>query len=198
MELLKGQLSGDVMRQLTQQIGAQSTDQTEEAVNGVLTTLVTALSRNAQSPQGLEALTGALSRDHDGSLLDNLSGFLSGTLSNVNPRAINGAGILNHILGNKQNQVEQTVGKATGMSGAQIGMLMLKLAPLVLSVLGKNQRQSSESSIGGLLSSTVQNQRSNQSGAFGFLERMLDADGDGSIIDDVAEMGLKTLFSNRR
>lgn len=198
MEMLKSQLNGDVMRQLTQQIGAQSTDQTENAVNGVLTTLVTALSRNTQSPQGLESLTNALTRDHDGSLLDNISGFLSGTLSNVNPNAINGAGILGHILGNKQNQVEETVGKATGMSAAQIGSLMLKLAPLVLSVLGKNQGQSSGPSLGGLLENTVQNQRSNQSGGFGFLERLLDSDGDGSIIDDVAQIGLKTLFSNRR
>ncbi|HRF38840.1 MAG TPA: DUF937 domain-containing protein, partial [Saprospiraceae bacterium] len=66
-------------------------------------TLVSALARNASTEQGAAALSNALDRDHDGSILSNLAGLLGGQAPAQDNRALNGAGILNHILGDRQS-----------------------------------------------------------------------------------------------
>ncbi len=199
MQLLQGQINGDLVNQLTREIGADSPEQTESAINGVLSTLVTALSRNTAQPDGASALLGALSQTHDGSILDDVMGFLGGQRQPDNPAILNGAGILRHILGGQQPQVQQAVGKASGLDAAQIGQLMIKLAPLVMGVLGMLQRRNGLGSdgLGQLLSGTVQQQRQQNPGT-GMFEKLLDADGDGSVIDDIANFGLKALFGNKR
>jgi len=199
MQILQRQIDDQVVRQLTNQIGARSTEQTETAIQGVLSTLVTALSRNAANPQGAEALAGALSTTHDGSILEDVVGFLSGQRQAANPSMLNGAGILQHVLGGRQHQVEQNVGRATGLNAGQIAQLMMKLAPVVLGVLGQLQRKQGLNSqgLGQFLNTSVQEQRQQNPG-LGFIEKMLDADGDGSVMDDIAGIGLKALFGRKQ
>ena len=50
-------------------------NQTVSALSAVVPTLLTALKGNSQSKLGQKQLATALEKDHDGSLLDNLSGF---------------------------------------------------------------------------------------------------------------------------
>ena len=76
---------------------------------GGLPILLAALNRNASNPAGAAALHGALERDHDGSILDNLGGFLG------NAQAGPGAGILKHVLGERQESTAQAVGAASGL-----------------------------------------------------------------------------------
>ena len=68
--------------------------------------LVGAMQRQAASPTGLDALAGALDRDHDGSILDDIGGFLGsgGTVGR-------GAGILGHVLGARQDNVAASAGQ---------------------------------------------------------------------------------------
>lgn len=198
-ELLQGQISGDLIGQLTREIGAQSPQQTETAVNGILSTLVTALSRNASTPSGAEALLGALSQTHDGSILEDLMGFIGGQRQASNPAMLNGAGILQHILGGNQTQVQHAVGKASGLNAGQIANLMIKLAPVVMGVLGSLQRkkQMNAPELGRYLNGSVQQHR-DQNPGFGLIEQILDGNGDGSIIDDIAKIGFGALFGNKR
>lgn len=198
IELLQGQLDDNLIQQLSQHIGAQSTEQTEAAASGIISTLVAGLNKNASTPEGANALVSAIDRDHDGSILEDVAGFLLGGKQASNANALNGAGILGHILGGKQSNVSDMIGKATGMDSGQITKLMISLAPMVLAALGKARSKEGlgVENIGSVLSGSV-NSPVNQRQEMGVLQRFLDADGDGSVMDDIADMGMK-FFLNRK
>ena len=79
IELLQGQLDENLIQQLSQHIGAESTEQTEAAASGIISTLVAGLNKNAATPDGATALVSAIDRDHDGSILEDVAGFLLGS-----------------------------------------------------------------------------------------------------------------------
>jgi hypothetical protein len=148
-----------------------------------------AMERNASTPEGAQGLMGALSSKHDGSILDNLGGLFGGGVDdNVKT---DGAKILNHVLGQKQSGVEQVIGQKAGLDSSSVGNILQVAAPILMGVLGQQSRQNNVSNpsqltglLGGLLGGNdTQNEQS-------FLEKILDADGDGSVIDDVAGMVL--------
>ena len=201
IELLRGKLDSNFINQLSQQIDEDDPEQTEAAASGIISTLVAGLSNNVAQPGGDTALLSAIERDHDGSIMDDIGGFIFGNKQAQNPNTLNGAGILDHILGGKKSKVQDMVGNATGMDKSKILKLMITLAPLVLAAIGKaRNKQQSQGSQGGfnvrdLLSGTVQSQ-TNQGKEMGMLERFLDRDGDGQIMDDIATMG-KNIFLKR-
>jgi|SRR6187431_46868 len=198
IELLQGQLDDNLINQLSQSIGGASPEQTQAAASGIISTLVAGLNKNAASPDGANALVSALDRDHDGSILNDVAGFLLGNRQTDNAKTLNGAGILEHILGNKQSNTTDMLGKATGLDSSQIMKLMISLAPMVLAALGKAKKEQglNETSIGDLLSGSVKSQV-NKNQEMGLLTRFLDADGDGSVMDDIANMGMK-FFLNKK
>jgi len=201
-DLLQGNLPDGVLDLLTQQIGAQNKQQTQTAASGVVNSIIGALNRNTNNPQGAEALASALDRDHDGSILEDVVGMLSGKRKAQNNSMLNGAGILKHVLGAKQGGVIDMISKISGLSGNQSGSLLTTLAPLILGALGKQKRQRNmnASGVSDFLTKTVQGHAS-KNAQMGLVEKFLDRDGDGSILDDVAGIGLKTLgniFRRRR
>jgi hypothetical protein len=154
-----------------------------------LPVLMQAMKRNASSPQGAEGLLSALNNQHDGSILDNIGGLFQG---GVDANVLNdGSKILGHVLGGKQQNVENAIGARAGMDSSSVANILKIAAPLLLGMLGKQTKENNindssglEDLLGGLLSgNSSKNEQS-------FLESILDADGDGSIIDDVAGMVL--------
>ena len=81
-------------------------------------------------------------QDHDGSILDDIAGYVQGT-SNLSPRMTDGNGILEHVLGSRQPQVQQTLSSQTGLSMSSIAQLLPILAPIVMGMLGRQARQTS-------------------------------------------------------
>ena len=75
---------------------------------------------------------------------------------------------------------------------------MIALAPMVLAALGKMRTQQGMNAegIGSVLSGTVQSQV-NQKQEMGLLGRLLDSDGDGSVMDDIANLGMKFLLNRK-
>ncbi|MBK5106314.1 MAG: DUF937 domain-containing protein, partial [Burkholderiales bacterium] len=134
MESIAAQLSGAPMAQLSGQLGTDGRT-TQDAVKAALPLLLGALAKNSAAGGGAEALAGALDRDHDGSILDDLGGFLAGGASP------DGAAILGHVLGTREPTVQAGIGKATGLQKGQIAQLLQMLAPIVLGYLGKQKRQ---------------------------------------------------------
>jgi hypothetical protein len=101
MSTLFEQLAEQLGPTVTQQIGRSlgvGEEQAGSAVSAAVPMLLGGLARNTADPQGASALLGALDRDHDGSVLDDVGGFLGGG----GAATANGAGILEHVLGNKQ------------------------------------------------------------------------------------------------
>ncbi len=178
LDILTEQLGGDGLKAISRQLGLSQLD-TGRALSATLPTLLGALAKNSSNQQGAEALTNALQRDHDGSIFDNLSGFLGNAASGP------GDGILKHVLGDRRASVENSLSKNSGLGAEQIGQLLTMVAPLVMGALGKAQRQEGLDAAG--VSNLLAGERKRvvrESSAMGFLS-LLDSDGDGSVLDDV-------------
>lgn len=198
LELLQGQLDENLVDKLSEQIGGADRQQTANAAQGIMSSLVTALAKNASTPEGAANLNNALEQDHDGSLLGNLADMFSGgNVPQTQARAANGTGILGHLLGNNQGGVAEMVSKMSGLDTNKTGNLMTMLAPMVMGMLGQQKKQQGLD-IGGiasLLSGTVTQQRQSGNPLMDMASRFLDQDGDGSAVDDIAGMVGKGLLS---
>ncbi|MCP3897235.1 DUF937 domain-containing protein, partial [Moraxella sp.] len=195
MDLLNGQLSDGMLDMLSQQMGGADKEQTAAAASGIMSTLMGALAKNASTEDGAQSLNNALENDHDGSILDDVMGMLSG--QNAKPehsKMLNGGGILKHLLGDRQGGAIDMISKMSGLSSGNTGNLMSMLAPLVMGTLGQQKRQSGLD-VGGLMSllSGTVGGRKDKDPMMGLVSSFLDKDGDGSIVDDVAGMGMKIL-----
>jgi len=192
------QLQGSGIDQIAAQLGLQPA-QAQSAVATALPLLMGALGRNAQQPQGAEALLGALQRDHmpaDGGL--NLEGLLGSVLGGGASPQTDGAGILGHIFGGATPQAANGLGQATGLDSGRSSQLLQILAPIVLSFLaqrflgGGNAAQ-----LGQALGEEHQQARA-EPGLSGLLGNVLDQDGDGQLgVGDLLKIGTG-LFSNTR
>jgi len=201
MDLVKGQLGQAAMQQIAKQLGGGANpQQVSTATDGILSTLMSALANNTKSQEGASSLLNALDNDHDGGILDNLEDLIGGNTSNINPRSANGAGILKHLLGNNQSSAIDMITKMSGLGGSQAGSLMTMLAPILMGTLGKQKSQQGLD-IGGLanlLNGQTHQRRSSGNPLFDMANKFLDADGDGSAVDDImSKVGgglLKSLF----
>ncbi|MCC6459777.1 MAG: DUF937 domain-containing protein [Saprospiraceae bacterium] len=174
MEILQGQLSDDVLNNLSAQIGADK-EQTATAANGIFATLLGGLANNASSETGLASLGSALDRDHDGSMLDDLMGMVGGMLQGGSEgaaapaaSALNGTGILGHILGDRQEAAAEHISQSSGLNMGQIMKLMPILAPIVMGVLGR-AKSSGGLDLGSLANILMGSAQGAQSGGFGDL-----------------------------
>ena len=184
LDLLADRIGGDNIGQIAGAIGADR-GATQSAVSAALPALLTALNRQTNTVSGAQNLAGALDRDHDGSLLDHLGGFLGGQLQG---KQADGGGILGHVLGGQRQQVEQGVAQASGLDMAQVSRLLPILAPIVMAALGRRKRQSGldEAGLSGILGEDAARAReAAPSGVIGALSGFLDRDGDGSVQNDL-------------
>jgi hypothetical protein len=190
MSQLMGALSelmgGDQVKQMSRQIGADESS-TQTAIAAALPLLLGALAKNAQTDEGAQSLHGALARDHDGGVLGNLGGLFG------NPEASPGAGILRHVLGQKQPAAEQAVARTSGLDPATVSRLLVMLAPVVMGVLGRTQRQRGLDTHGlsNLLGGERQQLAQESPDLMGLATRLLDRDGDGSITDELGGLAGK-------
>ena len=194
IEMLTQQLGNQQnLGQLSRQLGTDQTA-TQNAIGAALPVLLSALARNSAERSGAESLERALNK-HDGSVLDNLGGFLE------SPDVDDGEGILRHVLGDRRQSVETGVGKAAGLDMSMVAKLLPMLAPIVLGALGRQKREAGLNSTGlSELLGQERRQMEQASPAAGMLGKLLDQDGDGSVADDIAKMGtglLGSLFRKR-
>lgn len=195
MDLLKWQLSDGVINGMDSQLNIGNSQKTNAAAQTALSIMMSALAKNStSSPDALSGLAGALDRDHDGSILDDVMGLMTGKSQANNSKMMNGAGILGHLLGGKQNNAVDMLMKMSGLDQNQSLALMSKLAPMVLGVLGRVKKQNNMDS--GQLSDylkTSQQSFIKADNNRSIFEKLLDQDNDGSIADEVTSIGLKVL-----
>jgi len=186
MDMITQQLGSSMVDQMAKKIGGNN-DNVKRAAAVAVPMILSAIKRNASSQKGAEALAGALDKKHsDGGILGNLGGLLGGSSMK------DGGKILGHVFGNKQNNMQQQLGKATGLGGQGAGDLMSMLAPMVMGALGK-AKQGNNMGIGGLQDLLKNEQESiqrRQPKQAGMIEGMLDSDGDGDVdLGDILKKG---------
>ncbi len=186
LDLLNSPMGRQIINGVSSQTG-QPANKTGDLLSMAMPVLMGAMQRNASTPEGASGLLNALSSKHSGGILNDLGGLFEG---GVDQNVTNdGAGILGHILGGKQPAVENALSQKSGIDSGSVGEILKVAAPILMGVLGKQATQNNVSDANGLSSmlgglSGAQRGSKQQS----LIESFLDADGDGSILDDVAGM----------
>jgi hypothetical protein len=117
---------------------------------------------------------GALTQDHDGSILDNVGALFQ------EEKQAEWSKILDHILGDKKSAIETQIGKDTWLDIAQITSILKTVAPILLWFLGKQAKSDGFGldDIVGLLWQEKEEVAS-KSEWLGIFGAILDQDGDG-------------------
>jgi hypothetical protein len=159
VDMVLGQLGSGGLGAIAGQLGTSDSG-AKSAVTTAVGVLTGAMALNTAKPGGAEALDAALAKDHDGSIFDNLGGFLSSVTSGP------GASILGHVLGGSQPQVEQTIAAKSGLSLDKVAPLLMTVAPLVMGVLGKMKKDNNmdAAAVAGTLATETQAAQSKDEG----------------------------------
>jgi len=187
LDLLSGPMGKMLINGASKQFGLGE-GSTQKAMSAAMPLILGAMKNNASTPDGASGLLGALmGGKHDGGIMDKLGSIMGG--DSVDDDVLqDGNGILGHVFGGKQEHVAQAVSKSSGIDlGA--AMNILKVAgPFLMGALGKqakSQGVTDQNGLGSLLGGMLGGGEKEQQS---LVNRLLDADGDGSIIDDVAGM----------
>ncbi|PQA92243.1 hypothetical protein SAMN05421796_10779 [Chryseobacterium piscicola] len=158
IDLLTGNTGNQVAEQAENKFGVSKTQIL--ALLAVAAPLVISYLRNkSQDAKEAEALNNALDKDHDGSILDDVS--------QADARQNEGGSILSHIFGNEKNTFENNLSQNTGISIDKIGPILAMLAPVIMGYIGKEKQQSNVGAgglgdlLGGILGN-AQNQAQGQ------------------------------------
>ena len=193
LEALLGLLQGQDLGQLAEQVGGNE-GQVKNGVMAALPAMLTALSKNTGTEKGAQELNNALETKHDGSILNNLSGYLS------NPDLKDGAGILNHLFGNQTSNVANAVSQSSGLDINGSMKMLQMLAPILMGMLGQQKKQNNLDAEGiGNLTSMLASNFGSEAGASGIMEavtNLLDANKDGNVMDDIMG-GIGNLFGGK-
>lgn len=187
LDLVSGPAGQELITGLSKQTGAKDSN-ISSAVSLALPFLLSQMSKNAATPQGAASFDKALG-NHQGSILDNISEVISsGNMSD-------GLGIISNVFGSKQNHVAQSIGRQSGLSTGSVLQILATLAPVVMGFLGKQKQQNqlNQSGVTGLLGTLLGGMQVSNKSEMSMIEKMLDANGDGSIMDEAMDLGSKLL-----
>lgn len=209
MNLMEAILSGggSPVSSMAKQFGLDE-GQVTQVIQKMIPALTNGVKKNVQQQSGLEGLLQALNKGSHDRYLDNSDALLNAT--------DDGNGILKHILGSKDmsRALADRTAKTTGVSSG----ILKKMLPLIAAlVMGSLKKQGSSSGMldqllggvlggggaakpagGGLLGSILgglfgAKKRSAAPSGLEALTGLLDADGEGSMIDDLLGLAKKAL-----
>lgn len=197
-DLLGPERGTTAVNEISNNVGAEPS-LVNNAIQAALPMILGGLANNASSPEGAQSLDSALSQDHDGSILDNIGGLGNMIFGQeATPRQADAGGILGHIFGGSQGQVVEKVSSQSGLSGGQVAQILMMLAPIVMGYLGKQKQQQGvgPDGLGGLLGGLLGGGQAQPASSGNPMLDMLDRDGDGSSMDDIASMAMN--YFNKR
>lgn len=190
LDLLNSDIGKSLINGTSKQLG-QDKAKTTTALSAALPLILGAMKNNAKTPEGAAGLLSALGNEkHGGGIFDNLGSILGG--GGIDDDILqDGAGILGHVFGGKEQNVANAVSKSSGLDLGSAMNILKVAAPVIMGLLGKESRQqgiSNQNGIGDLLGGMLGGGGGQQEQSMA--ERLLDNDGDGSVIDDIAGMVL--------
>jgi len=169
---------GGAVRDLSRNFGIEE-GQAVSALRQLLPALSSGLKRNVGQPEGLESLLGALKSGNHARYLEDASAI-------GQPETVGeGNGILGHLLGSKDVS-RRVAGRAAERTGLPEGLLKKMLPVVATLAMGALSKQTTGR--GGLLTRAQEAPGGNLLNSLGPL---LDADGDGSVMDDLFSIARK-------
>jgi len=137
IDVMRSTLGGGTTTSAISSLLGLNQDQTQRATSATIPTLLAGLTHAASTPQGAEQLSDTISRQDPG-MLDDLPNSLSGQGGKL---ADQGHGILNSLMGGgTSSMLGGVLSKFTGVGEGPSGKLLGLCIPLILGVLGKQQR----------------------------------------------------------
>ncbi len=211
LDMIMQAQGGQVAQNAGSQLGLNP-KQSQQAISALLPAISSALKNNTNNPQGLQSLLGALQGGQHEQYLDQPDIYAQPQTRDA------GNAILGKLFGSKE--VSRAVaGRAAEQTGIGADVLK-KMLPMVATMamgslskqtrqpsvanqlaglaLGGGQQQSGGGLLGGLLGAALGGNKRRARGyeqqrqqGMGILGKMLDADGDGNMMDDVLGMAMK-------
>jgi len=180
MNLLETILSaqgGGAVRQIGTQFGLDES-QTRSVIEQLTPALARGLQRNAGSGDGLGSLLGALASG-------NHQRYLEDPEALAGQGALEGNGILGHIFGSKDvsRNVAGRAARETGVSSDVIKQMLPIVASMAMAALSRQAGQQ------GVVRDSAPPRQDDS--AMGMLNSFLDADKDGSAVDDIINLAQK-------
>ena len=171
--------NGDVLRRLASNLQLDE-GQARSAVGALVPALSRGISNNASSPEGLDDLIGALSRGKHVRYVEQPAALGESTAVEE------GNSILGHIFGSKDvsRQVAARAAESSGVDSVTLKKMLPMLASVVMGAMAKQ-------GFGAGPASQATGDQDQGGGLGGMLAGFLDADKDGSILDDVLGMAGK-------
>lgn len=210
LDMIMSAQGGNVAQQAGAQLGLNQ-QQSQSAIAALLPAISSALKQNTGSPQGLAGLLGALQNGNHDQYLEKPE--MLGQPASVT----DGNAILGHLFGSKDvsRAVAGRASEQTGIGSDVLKKLLPLVATMAMGSLSKQTRQptmqsaltglamqhlmggNKQSGLGSILGAVTganarqqrQTQQTHQQG-MGILGKLLDADGDGSMMDDVLRMAM--------
>lgn len=210
LEMIMSAQNGAAAQQAGAQLGLNQ-QQSQSAIAALLPAISSALKQNTANPQGLAGLLGALQNGQHEKYLENPK--MLGEPQTVN----DGNAILGHLFGSKDvsRAVAGRASEQTGIGSDVLKKLLPLVATMAMGSLSKQTKQPTmqsaltglamqhlmggqkKSGLGAILGAVTganarqqrQTQQTHQQG-MGILGKLLDADGDGSMMDDVLQMAM--------
>lgn len=175
--ILNGQ-NGDVVRQVANNFQLDE-GQARSAMGALIPALTRGISKEASNPQGLEDLMGALGRGNHREYIDNPAAL------GQKAAVVDGNGILGHIFGSKEisRQVASRAAESTGVDSSILKQMLPMLASAAMGALASK----------GLGAGANQPSGGQDAGIGSLLNSFLDADKDGSAMDDILGMASRFL-----
>ena len=202
-----------------QNVGSQfglDAKQSQNAIAALLPAISSALKQNTASPQGLQGLLGALQSGQHEQYIDQPDIYARPETRQQ------GNAILGHLFGSKDvsRAVAGQAAQQTGIGSDVLKKMLPMVATMAMGSLSKQTREPSMASqlaglalgggsqrsggggmLGGLLGAALGGNRRRQRGqqraqqqGMGILGNLLDADGDGNMMDDVLQMAMKGMM----
>ncbi|MEZ5543511.1 MAG: DUF937 domain-containing protein [Pseudomonadota bacterium] len=170
------------LKQLTGAFGV-SESEARTALSALVPALARGMQNNMATPQGAEDLLGALARGGHQRYIDQPGAVPAQQVT------ADGNAILGHLLGSKDVS-RRVAGHAADQTGLDSGLLKKMLPVIATLVMGAVSKQTG--AVQGLPGG-LGGQAAGGAGLGGMLTQFLDADKDGSILDDLMGMARKFL-----
>ncbi len=214
LEMIMQTQGGGAAQQAGNQLGLNQ-NQTQSAIAALLPAISSALKKNTQSPQGLAGLLGALQKGNHQQYIEQpemmgrpetitdgnaILGHLFGSKEvsrAVAGRAAEKTGIGADVL-KKLLPMVATMAMGSLSQQTRQPSMQQQLASLAINKMMGGGQQQQQSGLGGLLGGLLGGGQAKQQRVaeqqrqqgMGILGKMLDADGDGSMMDDILNMAM--------